>query len=69
MWNLKKAGLSRLVTVLIALEWWAGVQDQDPRWKAAVDSVRGCLESFSAVGSNRKASSDAGGRGKRMRTV
>jgi hypothetical protein len=66
--SLKKGGPSGLVTVLIALKWWAHVQD--PEWKAAVNDVKDCLESFAGVGSKRKADSVPGrmGSSKKMRT-
>ena len=66
--NLKKGGPSGLVTVLIALKWWA--HDQDPEWKAAVKDVKDCLESFAGVGSKRKAGAVPGHIGsKKMRTA
>ena len=53
------------MTVLIALKWWAHVQDPD--WKAAVKDVKDCLESFSGVGSKCKVGSVLSTSSKKMR--
>lgn len=58
---LKKGGPSGIVTILIALKWWASIRDKDKRWTAAVNDVRSCLDKMMA-GSKRKG--DQSGDGK-----
>jgi hypothetical protein len=45
---LKKGGPAGIVTVLIALKWWAPIRDQDKRWEAAVEDVCACLDNIMA---------------------
>jgi len=52
---LKKGGASGLVTVLIALKWWAPpLTDSDSDWKAAVTDVFSCLEHLTDTGRGTK---------------
>jgi hypothetical protein len=50
---LRKGGPSGIVTLLIALKWWAPIRDRDERWVAAVNDVRACLNEM-MEGNKRK---------------
>ena len=41
--DLKSAGKSGLVSVLIGLKWWAALRDSDARWGQAVRDLKNCF--------------------------
>lgn len=51
---LKKGGASGLVTVLIALKWWAPLDHNDKDWEAAVEDVTSCLQQMTDTGAGTK---------------
>ena len=52
--TIKKGGASGLVTVLIALKWWAPLTDSDLDWEAAVKDIFSCLEYLTDTGRGTK---------------
>jgi hypothetical protein len=67
---LKKGGASGLVTVLIALKWWAPLTDSDSDWKAAVRDILSCLEQLTDTGrgTKRKCNEENKGKAKKKKT-
>ena len=41
---LRKGGASGLITILIALKWWAPLTDSDSDWNTTVRDIFSCLE-------------------------
>ena len=61
--TLKKGGASGLVTILIALKWWAPLTDSDQEcsdkeWEDAVRDIASCLELMTNSGRGTKRKSN-----------
>ena len=66
---LKKGGASGLVTVLIALKWWAPLTDSDSEWEAAVRDIFSCLEHLTdSRGTKRKGIEENKSKAKKKKT-
>ena len=55
---LKKGGASGIVTVLIALKWWAPPTDSDTAWEDAVRDITSCLKCVADSGRGTKRKGD-----------
>lgn len=51
---LKKGGISGLVTVLIALKWWAPLTETEANWRLAVKDITLCMERMTGAGRGTK---------------
>lgn len=69
---LKKGGASGLVTVLIALKWWAPLTDPDIHWEAAVRDITSCFGHMTDVdrlgGTKRKSNEENKTKPKKKKT-
>jgi hypothetical protein len=65
---LRKGGASGIVTVLIALKWWAPPGHDDKDWEAAVEDVTSCLQHMTNTSAGTKRKSDEELKPKRKRS-
>jgi len=55
---LRKGSVSGIITVLIALKWWAPPDHDDKDWEAVVEDVTSCLQHMTNTSAGTKRKSD-----------